>query len=474
MNGDCKTAWSQVTGSLSGSGTQNYIPKWAGSTLLGNSSIYDNGNVGIGNGNPSYKLDVSGNTRVTGTISSGSGTGYAISNEGGCITLGGNACSTETVQVLGTLGVSGRGTFTASMPAANSGNAIVYGKNTASLGTTAGNYTGNLIGWESGSGSVLGMHSYLIRTANSANWWDTKMRLAASVDPAGYAQDHQYNNLTWIDFNANNTLNFGASTNVAAMTVYSNRVSIGPYTYDTGAKLNIGDTNVNYSGSTGWPASWNSNILLSGSDSTSISFHDSGHSVATFRYTGNNFYLGESVGWGVSNLTIGGNLTVNGSTINATGATMNVYKVNASTIDPPYTIGGKRYATYGLAMTGVKEETTGKLALSRQGSEWKGVIDFAKAEEGSDLWLFAKTTDLPRHLDEMTVLLTPAFDGRVWYAADEESMTLTVYGAPTDGGAAKSYEVSYRLTAPRFDAEKWPNTRPADDVEGMNLDKLSQ
>jgi hypothetical protein len=46
-------------GTLTGSGTTNYIPKWTGSTALGNSLLYDNGtNVGIGNTNPIYKLDV--------------------------------------------------------------------------------------------------------------------------------------------------------------------------------------------------------------------------------------------------------------------------------------------------------------------------------------------------------------------------------------------------------------------------------
>jgi hypothetical protein len=47
---------------VNGSGTLNYVPKWTpdGSTL-GNSSIFDNGNVGIGNAAPAYKLDISGN-----------------------------------------------------------------------------------------------------------------------------------------------------------------------------------------------------------------------------------------------------------------------------------------------------------------------------------------------------------------------------------------------------------------------------
>ena len=97
-------------------------------------------------------------------------------------------------------------------------------------------------------------------------------------------------------------------------------------------------------------------------------------------------------------------------------------KIDVGTVDPPYTIGGKRYATYLPAMTGVKEETTGLLNLTRFNlvksyeSYRTYSLDLANAEEGSDLWLFAKTTNLSAEgLDNVTVLLTPNFDGKVWY-----------------------------------------------------------
>ena len=47
------------SGTVTGGGTTNYVPKWTGSTGLGNSQIFDNGtNVGIGTTSPSAKLDV--------------------------------------------------------------------------------------------------------------------------------------------------------------------------------------------------------------------------------------------------------------------------------------------------------------------------------------------------------------------------------------------------------------------------------
>ena len=52
---------------LSGGGTTNYLPKWTGSTSLGDSIIYDDGtNVGIGTSSPSAKLDI--NVSTGGTI----------------------------------------------------------------------------------------------------------------------------------------------------------------------------------------------------------------------------------------------------------------------------------------------------------------------------------------------------------------------------------------------------------------------
>ena len=57
----CITVWpSGSGGTLTGNGSTNYISKWTSASSLDNSTIYDNGNVGIGTANPSYKLDVQG------------------------------------------------------------------------------------------------------------------------------------------------------------------------------------------------------------------------------------------------------------------------------------------------------------------------------------------------------------------------------------------------------------------------------
>jgi hypothetical protein len=61
-------------GGIGGSGTTNYVSKFTASGVLGNSLIFDNGtNVGIGNTNTSYTLDVSGTLRTTSDVVLGGG-----------------------------------------------------------------------------------------------------------------------------------------------------------------------------------------------------------------------------------------------------------------------------------------------------------------------------------------------------------------------------------------------------------------
>jgi hypothetical protein len=62
-----------ATGTLAlGTGTTNYVSKFTGTNTIGNSLIFDNGtNVGIGNTNTSYKLDVSGTGYFSGIVGIG-------------------------------------------------------------------------------------------------------------------------------------------------------------------------------------------------------------------------------------------------------------------------------------------------------------------------------------------------------------------------------------------------------------------
>jgi hypothetical protein len=137
-------------------------------------------------------------------------------------------------------------------------------------------------------------------------------------------------------------------------------------------------------------------------------------------------------------------------------------KINAGTVDPPYTIDGKNYATYLPSMTGVKEETAGTIATHEYvpGVGYRAAIDFANQPDGSDLWLFSRVTDLTQNAQQLVVLLSPETNTRAWYAYDHATHTLSIY-------TARPTNVSYRLTAPRYDWQKWANVRNNTDETGF-------
>ena len=136
-------------------------------------------------------------------------------------------------------------------------------------------------------------------------------------------------------------------------------------------------------------------------------------------------------------------------------------KITVATMDPPYTIEGNKYATYLPAMTGIKEETTGITTTSQyiSGKGYQAVLDFGNSPSGSDLWLFSKTTNLRNNLDRLVALLSPQANVKTWYNIDKSQYKLYIY-------ASQPTTVSYRLTAPRFDSERWSNYR-TNDVVGL-------
>jgi hypothetical protein len=203
-------------------------------------------------------------------------------------------------------------------------------------------------------------------------------------------------------------------------------------------------------------------------------------SVTENAIVGNDFYVG-GLNVGPGGLYSQGRVAIYSTNVNNSNVTLlsvgnttanlvatfggGAGKIFVGTIDPVYTINGKQYATYMPAMTGVKEETTGTIKMECGSELCASIIDFDSVEEGSDLWLFAKTTNLKKNIDRMTVLLTPSFDGNVWHEINRND--LTIFARTKNIG--NPLEISYRLTAPRFDYEKWPNTNN-DGVEGFVID----
>lgn len=75
------TSTSSGGGTIGGSGTTDYIPKFTGATTIAASQIYESsgGLIGIGVVNPQYKLDVAGNARIN-TLQIGKGGGSISTN----------------------------------------------------------------------------------------------------------------------------------------------------------------------------------------------------------------------------------------------------------------------------------------------------------------------------------------------------------------------------------------------------------
>ncbi|MDP1722082.1 MAG: hypothetical protein Q8L37_02635, partial [Candidatus Gottesmanbacteria bacterium] len=206
--------------------------------------------------------------------------------------------------------------------------------------------------------------------------------------------------------------------------------------------------------------------------STSYYIDDTGNAVAaTFKDSADTTYYLDPAASGTAlkingdvELTGGGTIasTSNGAiTIDAGSGTVCIGavgvcagKLDSGTLDPPYTINGKKYATYVPSMVGIKEELSGSVYTSTlvPGVGYRATVDFQGQPEGSDLWLFSKVTALKKNIGQMVVLLSPAGNTRSWYEVDPTTMKLMIF-------TTKPTTVSYRFSAPRFDSDLWKNTR---------------
>ena len=145
-------------------------------------------------------------------------------------------------------------------------------------------------------------------------------------------------------------------------------------------------------------------------------------------------------------------------------------KITVGTIDPAYTINGNKFATYGPEMTGVKGETTGNVDFPgtnfAAGKTYSYTLNFAGSAQGSDLWLFGETTQIVKNnLNGLVVMLTPGFDGELWYTKNPAQGTVTIFAKPA--ASIASLAASYRLTAPRYDASHWSNIGASDAPAGI-------
>ncbi len=446
------------------------------SGVLANRMIIDrNGNVGIGTTAPTKKLQIEGDFGVSynGTSNFNVSTyGYATQRSAWITQLNGtgdhgnvplsiiaDVATTRTANYFNVSNISGTtgGIFT------------IYKDGNVGIGTTV-------------PVSKLDV-SGIIRTNNAMSIVSGNPFLI--FDNTGYASaDYQ------IYENASGTLNF--YTNIDRVSILSSG-NVGIATTTPSYKLDVvGTSQFSQPVIVGTPTNASHAATKSYVDSIVGGGAGTG-SFSTLTVSGTSTLSGN---WQLGGASLG-NVNMNGFNI------VGVNKITASVIDPIYSIDGIKYATYGSDTIGIKTEMFGKVTLtasvsndevgisnktsneliknseiqSKFGNQnsppkadqpraekfYSYTIDFSKVERGSDLWLFWQTINAGQNMKDVTVSLTPEFDGRVWYELLPAKKQIVIYGEISNlsalGGKSQisNPTVSYHLVAPRHDATQWGN-----------------
>jgi hypothetical protein len=164
-------------GTVTGTGTTNYVTKWTSVSAVGNSQIFDNGtNVGIGTATPGAKLDVVGNTYIrSGILYVDTIASYATTN----VSL---ASATNLIIPSGNVGI---GTTSPNLNATGS----VLHINTSANNASAIHFTNATTGTTATDGLIIGRFgdniNYLYTYENEALHFGTNNGVRMVISAAG-------------------------------------------------------------------------------------------------------------------------------------------------------------------------------------------------------------------------------------------------------------------------------------------------
>lgn len=327
---------------ITGSGTTSYVPKFTGTTAIGNSQIYDNAtNVGVGFTSPSYKLDVNGDMnilssgayriggssvfRIPGTANSCFGVNTSTAITGTANTLVGNSAGA----VVSSGGSNSMMGYLAGLAHTSGNDAVYIGRSAGTSNTTGSNntyigaYSGR-VGVSSNNNVIIGAQSGY-NTTVSENVFVGFQAGYSSVDglrntfigfQAGYSLNGFSNGHTFLGYKAGYTTNSSSSSNTFIGCYAGQLTTSGGFNtflgHEAGQSNTTGGGNTFLGNGAGKLVTTGSSNILIGNGAGGIMTTES-----------NNVLIGGSVSAGVNNaIAIGGSVTVqaNGQAVIGSGS----------------------------------------------------------------------------------------------------------------------------------------------------------